>query len=48
LLDSLEENDIEQTWRNEAKRRRDEIRSGKIKPIPAADVDRRIEKLLKK
>jgi len=48
LLDSLEEADIEQAWIDEAKRRRDEVRSGKVKPIPAAEVYRRIEILLKK
>lgn len=48
LLDSLEEEDVEQAWLNEAGRRRDEVRSGKVKPIPAEDVYRRIEKLLKK
>jgi len=48
LLASLEDADIEQTWVEEAKRRRDEVRSGKVKPVPAEDVYRRIEKLLKK
>lgn len=48
LLDSLEENDLDQAWRDEAVRRRDEIRSGKVKPIPAEEVYRRIDKLLKK
>jgi putative addiction module component (TIGR02574 family) len=48
LLDSLDESDIEQAWIDEAKRRRDEVRSGKVQPIPAQDVYRRIEKLLKK
>ncbi len=48
LLDSLEEADLEQAWIDEAKRRRDEIRTGKVNPIPAEDVYRRIENLLKK
>jgi putative addiction module component (TIGR02574 family) len=48
LLDSLEEHDLEQAWRYEAKRRRDEIRSGQVQPIPADEVYRRIEQLLKK
>jgi len=42
LLDSLEETDIEQAWLDEARRRRDEVRSGKVKPILAEDVYRRI------
>jgi len=46
LLESLEETDLQ--WIDEAKRRRDEVRSGRVKPIPAKDVYRRIERLLKK
>jgi putative addiction module component (TIGR02574 family) len=46
LLASLEESEIEQQWRGEAKRRRDEVRSGRVKPIPADEVYRRIEHLL--
>ena len=45
---SLEETDAEVPWIDEAKRRRDEVRSGRVKPIPAEEVYRRIERLLKK
>ncbi len=45
LLVSLEEADLEQQWADEALRRRDEVRSGKVKPVPAAEVYRRIERL---
>ena len=48
LLDSLDETDIEQAWIDEAKRRHEEVRSGRVKPIPADEVYRRIEKLLKR
>ena len=48
LLDSLDESDAEQAWLDEAKRRRDEVRSGRVKPIPSEEVYRRIERLLKK
>jgi putative addiction module component (TIGR02574 family) len=48
LLASLEESDLEQSWADEAVRRRDEVRSGKVKPIPSAEVYRRIERLLAK
>ena len=48
LLVSLDEADLEQQWRNEAIRRRDEVRSGKVKTVPAAEVYRRIERLLAK
>jgi putative addiction module component (TIGR02574 family) len=46
LLASLEDSDIEQQWGDEAKRRRNEIRSGRVKPVSAAEVYRRIERLL--
>jgi len=46
LLASLEELEVEQQWRSGAKRRRDEIRSGRVKPIPAEEVYRRIDRLL--
>lgn len=48
LIASLDESELEQQWAGEAIRRRDEVRSGKVKPIPAADVYRRIESLLAK
>jgi putative addiction module component (TIGR02574 family) len=48
LLASLDEADLEQQWVAEAKRRRDEIRSGQVKPIPAKEVYRRIDRLLGK
>ena len=46
LIASLEETDLEQQWADEAIRRRDEVRSGRVKPIPSAEVYRRIERLL--
>ena len=48
LLASLEDTELEQQWIDEAQRRRDEIRGGKVRPISAEDVYRRIERLLKK
>ncbi|PAW91077.1 MAG: hypothetical protein B9S33_01150 [Pedosphaera sp. Tous-C6FEB] len=48
LIASLDEGDSEQQWAGEAIRRRDEVRTGKVKPIPAAEVYRRIESLLAK
>jgi hypothetical protein len=37
---------LEQQWIAEAKRRRDEVRSGRVKPVPAEEVYRRIASLL--
>jgi putative addiction module component (TIGR02574 family) len=48
LIASLEDGDLEQQWAREALRRRDEVRSGKVKPVPASEVYRRIERLLAK
>jgi putative addiction module component (TIGR02574 family) len=48
LVASLDEADLEKEWAGEALRRRDEVRSGKVAPVPAAEVYRRIEQLLAK
>jgi len=48
LLASLEDAELEKEWADEAIRRRDEVRSGKVKAVPAAEVYRRIERLLAK
>lgn len=48
LLVSLDEADLERQWADEAIRRRDGVRSGNVKPVPAAEVYRRIERLLAK
>ena len=48
LLASLENTDLEKQWADEAIRRRDEVRQGKVKPIPSTEVYRRIERLLEK
>lgn len=38
LIASLDEGELERQWAGEAIRRRDEVRTGKVKPIPAAEV----------
>ena len=48
LIASLEGTDFDPEWAKEAVRRRDEVRSGKVKPVPASEVYRRIERLLAK
>ena len=48
LLASLDDADLEQEWAAEARRRRDEVRSGRVKPIPAEELYRRIDRLLAK
>ena len=46
LLASLDDAEIEKSWANEAKHRRDEVRSGRVKPLESEDVYRRIDALL--
>ena len=48
LLASLDESDLEEQWTAEAKRRQDEVRSGRVKPIPVEELYRRIDRLLGK
>jgi putative addiction module component (TIGR02574 family) len=48
LIASLDEADLQQQWADEAIRRRDEVRSGKVKTVPSAEVYRRIQRLLAK
>ncbi len=48
LIASLDEAEMESAWADEAIRRRDEIRSGKVKTVPAVEAYRRIERLLAK
>ena len=37
-LDAAESDEVRKAWAAEAIRRRDEVRSGKVKPIPADQV----------
>jgi putative addiction module component (TIGR02574 family) len=46
LLASFDDTELEKNWSEEAKRRRDEVRTGRVKPIEADDVYRRIEGIL--
>lgn len=48
LIASLDEAELESAWADEAIRRRNEVRSGKVKAVPAAEAYRRIERLLAK
>jgi putative addiction module component (TIGR02574 family) len=48
LIASLEDTDFDREWAEESIRRRNEVRSGKVKPIPASEVYRQIERLLAK
>lgn len=46
LVESLEQESISEIWLNEAKKRRNEVRSGRVKPIPGVEVMKEVRKLI--
>jgi len=46
LIESLDQGLVRDIWLAEAKRRRDEVRSGQVKPIPGIDDMEGVRKLL--
>jgi len=46
LVESLDQETVRDIWLAEAKRRRDEVRSGQVKPIPGIDAMESVRKLL--
>ncbi|MEW6380177.1 MAG: addiction module protein [bacterium] len=46
LIESLEQETIERLWISEAKKRRDEVRNGKVKPIPGEEALECVRKLV--
>ena len=46
LVESLDQELVRDIWLTEAKRRRDEVRSGQVKPIPGIDAMKSVRKLL--
>ena len=46
LVKSLDQGLVRDIWLAEAKRRRDEVRSGQVKPIPGIDAMESVRKLL--
>ncbi len=46
LVESLDQELVRDIWLTEAKRRRDEVRSGKVEPIPGIDAMESVRKLL--
>lgn len=47
-LDSEEIGQIDRLWVVEAKRRRDEVRSGKVKTISSVDASQRVRRAIKR
>ena len=46
-LDGAQLSKVDQAWLSEAKRRRDEVRSGKVRPIPGAEALQKVRDTLK-
>ena len=46
LVESLDQELVRDIWLAEAKKRRDEMRSGQVKPIPGIDAMESVRKLL--
>jgi hypothetical protein len=46
LVESLNEESVSEIWLTETKKRRDEVRSGQIKPIPGVEVMEEVRKLI--
>ena len=47
-LDAQIDEDIEQAWIDEVRRRKEEIKSGKVSPIPGKQVHKEARKLINK
>ena len=45
IVESLDQESIREIWLTEAKKRRDEVRSGRVKTIPGAEVMQSVRKL---
>ncbi|MDP3961995.1 MAG: addiction module protein [Pseudorhodobacter sp.] len=46
LVESLDQESIREIWVTEAKKRRDEVRSGRVRPIPGVEVMEGVRKLI--
>jgi putative addiction module component (TIGR02574 family) len=46
LVESLDQESVSEIWLTEAKKRRDEVRSGRVKPISGVEVMEEVRKLI--
>ncbi|MBU3917412.1 addiction module protein [bacterium] len=46
LVESLDHESVSEIWLTEAKKRRNEVRSGRVKPIPGDEVMEEIRNLI--
>jgi len=48
LVESLDQESVREIWLTEAKKRRDEVRSGQVIPIPGVEVIEGVRKVIDK
>ena len=46
IVESLDQESIQKIWLTEAKKRRDEVRSGQVESIPGVEVMRNVRNLI--
>ncbi len=46
LVESLDQESVREIWLTEAKKRRDEVRSGRVKPIPGVEAMESVRELI--
>ena len=46
LVESLDQESVSEIWLTEAKKRRDEVRSGRVKPIPGVEAMESVRELI--
>ena len=46
LVESLEQESVREIWLTEAKKRRDEVRSGRVKPVPGIEAMESVRELI--
>ena len=46
LVESLDQESVSEIWRTEAKKRRDEVRSGRVESVPGVEVMEEVRKLI--
>jgi len=46
IVESFDQEAVRALWLTQAKRRRDEVRSGRVKPVPGAEAMESVRKLI--
>ncbi len=48
LVESLDQESVDKIWLAEVKKRRDDVRSGRVKPVPGIEVMESVRKIIDK